>query len=102
MFRCVYAHTCVYVHVHAHRCMNVSVDVCKSQRCLIPLELEYQVGLSHQMWVLGAKLGASERATCSLNLQAIMLASGLKLFIITYIPIISISSIVNWILNGYC
>lgn len=54
--------------------------------------------MSHQMWALGTKLGASERATCSLNLQAIMLASGLKLFIITYIPIISISSIVNWIL----
>lgn len=51
--------------------------------------------MSHQMWALGTKLGASERATRSLNLQAIMLASGLKLFIITYIPIMSISSIVK-------
>lgn len=47
------------------------------------------------MWALGTKLGASERATRSLNLQAIMSASDLKLFIITYIPIISISSIVK-------
>lgn len=51
------------------------VQMHRSQRCRIPLELELQVVLSHLVWVLGIKLRSRGRAVHASNFGAISLAS---------------------------
>lgn len=54
---------CDYMDV-CHMC----VGACQGQRKASgPLELELSVAVSHPMWVMGAELWSSERATSILN-----------------------------------
>lgn len=51
------------------------VQIHRSQRCRIPLELELQVVVSHLVWVLGIKLRSRGRAVHAPNFGAVSLAS---------------------------
>lgn len=54
--------------------MYMWVQMYRSQRCRIPLELELQVVVSHLVWVLGIKLRSCGRAVHAPNFGAISLA----------------------------